>query len=83
MARNGSPGSARTFNLLLTTGWDPVGLGSIPNARHGAEVAIIGAGIAGLVAAYELMKIGLKPLVYEVIKVGFGTRERHNTQFGS
>ena len=33
----------------------PAGLGSIPAAHHGAEVAIIGAGMAGLVAAYELM----------------------------
>jgi len=33
-------------------------------------VAIVGAGIAGLVAAYELMKLGLKPVVYEAAKLG-------------
>lgn len=48
----------------------PKGLGSIPAENHGAEVAIIGAGIAGLVAAYELMKMGLKPVVYEASKMG-------------
>lgn len=48
----------------------PAGLGSIPAAQHGAEVAIVGAGIAGLVAAYELMKLGLKPVVYEASKMG-------------
>lgn len=48
----------------------PAGLGSIPAAQHGQEVAIVGAGIAGLVAAYELMKLGLKPVVYEASKLG-------------
>ena len=48
----------------------PAGLGSIPAEHHGAEVAIVGAGIAGLVAAYELMKMGLKPVVYEASKMG-------------
>ena len=48
----------------------PAGLGSIPEHNHGAEVAIVGAGIAGLVAAYELMKLGLKPVVYEASKLG-------------
>ena len=48
----------------------PAGLGEIPEAQRGAEVAIVGAGIAGMVAAYELMKIGLKPVVYEASKMG-------------
>ncbi|CAG8869902.1 Tryptophan 2-monooxygenase [Pseudomonas fluorescens] len=48
----------------------PAGLGSIPVERLGEEVAIVGAGIAGLVAAYELMKLGLKPVVYEASKLG-------------
>lgn len=30
----------------------PAGLGSIPAERHGEEVAVVGAGISGLVAAY-------------------------------
>ena len=49
---------------------NPAGLGQIPAARHGTEVAMIGAGIAGLVAAYELMKLGLKPVVYESDRIG-------------
>ena len=48
----------------------PSGLARIPAARHGEEVAIVGGGIAGLVAAYELMKLGLKPVVYEASKLG-------------
>ncbi len=48
----------------------PAGIGSIPKEQHGAEVAIVGAGISGLVAAYELMKLGLKPVVYEAAKMG-------------
>ena len=43
----------------------PAGLGQIPIARHGAKVAIVGAGAAGIVAAYELMRMGLHPVVYE------------------
>jgi lysine 2-monooxygenase len=46
------------------------GLGQVPAERHGTEVAIIGAGIAGLVTAYELMKLGLKPVVYEASRIG-------------
>src|ERR1700730_9766023 len=48
----------------------PAGLGSIPAERHGAEVAVIGAGISGLVAAYELMRLGVKPVVYEASRIG-------------
>jgi monoamine oxidase len=48
----------------------PAGLGSIPAERHGEEVAVIGAGISGLVAAYELMKIGVRPVVYEASQMG-------------
>jgi lysine 2-monooxygenase len=48
----------------------PAGMGSIPAERHGEEVAVIGAGISGLVAAYELMKLGLKPVVYEASRIG-------------
>src|SRR5580692_1916606 len=48
----------------------PAGLGSIPAERHGQEVAVVGAGISGLVAAYELMKLGVKPVVYEASRMG-------------
>ena len=37
----------------------PAGLGQVPPEKYGSEVAIIGAGMAGIVAAYELMKMGL------------------------
>ncbi|HEY3649079.1 MAG TPA: NAD(P)/FAD-dependent oxidoreductase [Streptosporangiaceae bacterium] len=46
------------------------GLGSIPAERYGEEVAVIGAGISGLVAAYELMKLGVRPVVYEASQMG-------------
>ena len=48
----------------------PAGLGSIPAEHHGEEVAVVGAGISGLVAAYELMKLGVKPVVYEASQLG-------------
>ena len=48
----------------------PAGLGSIPAEHHGEEVAVVGAGISGLVAAYELLKLGVKPVVYEASQLG-------------
>ena len=48
----------------------PSGLGSVPVHQYGAEVAIIGAGMAGMAAAHELMKMGLKPVVYEASRIG-------------
>lgn len=48
----------------------PAGLGQIPATEHGTEVAVIGGGLSGLVAAYELMKMGLKPVVYEADQLG-------------
>src|SRR6478672_7430963 len=48
----------------------PAGLGSIPQERLGEEVAIVGAGMSGMVAAYELMKLGLRPVVYESSHMG-------------
>ncbi|MGB3770741.1 MAG: NAD(P)/FAD-dependent oxidoreductase [Rhodococcus sp. (in: high G+C Gram-positive bacteria)] len=43
----------------------PAGLGRVPEARHGTRVAIVGAGLAGTVAARELLRMGLEPVVYE------------------
>ena len=49
---------------------NPAGLGHLPADRLGTEVAIVGAGVGGMVAAYELMKLGLKPVVYEAGRMG-------------
>jgi len=43
----------------------PAGLGALPPEKHGAKVAIIGAGIAGVLAGYELMRMGAHPILYE------------------
>ncbi|MEM6297334.1 MAG: NAD(P)/FAD-dependent oxidoreductase [Bacteroidota bacterium] len=41
------------------------GLLKLDPENYGKEVAIIGAGCAGLCAAYELMQLGLRPVIYE------------------
>ncbi len=48
----------------------PAGLGRLPADVQGAPVAIVGAGVAGLVAAHELMALGLRPTVYEADRIG-------------
>lgn len=48
----------------------PDGLGALPSQAHGAKVAIIGAGAAGVVAGYELMKLGLHPILFEAGQFG-------------
>ena len=48
----------------------PVGLGAVPQEHQGRAVAVIGAGIAGMVCAYELMKLGLRPVLYEADRIG-------------
>lgn len=48
----------------------PQGLASLPASAHGTEVAVVGAGMAGMVAAYELMKLGLRPVLYEASRMG-------------
>lgn len=48
----------------------PDGLGVLPEPAHGASVAVVGAGLAGMVAAYELMELGLHPVVYEPGQIG-------------
>lgn len=48
----------------------PAGLGRLPSEALGQEVAIIGAGLAGIVAAHELMKLGFKPVIYESSRMG-------------
>ena len=48
----------------------PMGLGAVPAEAHGAQVAVIGAGISGVVAAHELMRLGLRPVVFEAGRIG-------------
>lgn len=48
----------------------PAGLGSLPARVCGTEVAVVGGGLAGLVAAYELARLGLCPVVYEAEQLG-------------
>lgn len=59
----------------------PAGLGTIPAGQHGARVAVIGAGAAGIIAGHELMKLGLDPVLYESGK--FGGRLRSETFEGT
>lgn len=46
------------------------GLAILPPDAIGRSVAVIGAGVAGMVAAYELAKLGLRPVVYEAGWIG-------------
>ncbi|MBJ3764593.1 FAD-dependent oxidoreductase [Maribius pontilimi] len=62
-----SPDFPFSYDRYLT---HPAGLGHVPDARLGTEVAVIGAGMAGIVAAYELMKLGLRPVIYEAVRIG-------------
>jgi len=48
----------------------PAGLGAVPVDVAGTPVAIVGAGIAGVVAAHELATLGLRPVVYEASRMG-------------
>lgn len=48
----------------------PAGLGDLPASSHGREVAIVGAGLSGMVCAFELMKLGLRPVLYEAGRIG-------------
>ncbi len=59
----------------------PAGLGQVPTHRHGTEIAIIGAGAAGIIAGFEMMRMGLRPIIYESAK--FGGRLRSETFEGT
>jgi monoamine oxidase len=48
----------------------PHGIGSVPEAAHGTSVAVIGGGLAGMLAARELVRLGLRPVVYEADQIG-------------
>lgn len=49
------------------------GIGNVPKNKIGIKIGIIGAGCSGLCAAYELMKVGLHPVIYESSKNHDGT----------
>lgn len=59
----------------------PDGLGALPRDVQGTSVAVIGAGASGIIAAFELMKLGLRPVLYESAK--FGGRLRSEPFEGS
>ena len=46
------------------------GLGSLDTSKMGTKVAVVGAGLSGIVTAYELMKIGLEPVLFEAGRMG-------------
>ncbi|MCE8000874.1 MAG: FAD-dependent oxidoreductase [Rhodobiaceae bacterium] len=48
----------------------PAGLGTLPDSVHGVQVAIIGAGAAGVIAGYELMRLGVQPILFEAGQFG-------------
>ncbi|MEL6893469.1 MAG: FAD-dependent oxidoreductase, partial [Actinomycetota bacterium] len=48
----------------------PAGIGSVPAEATGTRVGIVGAGVAGMVAAHELVRLGLTPVVYEAARIG-------------
>lgn len=48
----------------------PHGIGSVPEGVHGTRVAVIGGGLSGMVAARELVRMGLQPVVYEADQIG-------------
>ncbi|MEV6908290.1 NAD(P)/FAD-dependent oxidoreductase [Amycolatopsis sp. NPDC051071] len=48
----------------------PAGLGTLPAERAGTPVAVVGGGVAGMTAAYELLRLGLRPVVYEAAELG-------------
>lgn len=63
--------SASSIGGMIDTLYDYVDfieqgpIASLPQPLWGTEVAIIGAGASGLAAAYELLKIGVQPVVFE------------------
>ena len=61
----------------------PAGIGQVPAERSGTEVAVVGGGLSGIVTAYELMKMGLRPVVYEADRIGGRLRTEHFPGVGS
>ena len=72
---NHAPGQLTAFGPDFPFPYDswlsyPAGLGKFPERRYGERVAIIGAGLSGIVAAYELMRLGMRPVIYEASRLG-------------
>ena len=51
------------YRTFLETGSTPIG--QISDTNRGNRVAIIGSGVAGMIAAYEAMRMGLIPVLFE------------------
>ncbi|MDQ3157853.1 MAG: FAD-dependent oxidoreductase [Actinomycetota bacterium] len=49
---------------------NPKGIGSVPSEAYGKKVAIIGGGLAGTLVARELLRMGLRPVLYEADQMG-------------
>ncbi|MDE0309061.1 MAG: NAD(P)/FAD-dependent oxidoreductase [Acidiferrobacterales bacterium] len=54
----------------------------VPEAYLGMPVAIVGAGASGLSAGFELMKLGLKPVYYEVQTQSDSSGKMHARPYG-
>ena len=46
------------------------GLGTLTDSKMGTRVAVVGAGVSGIVTAYELMRLGLEPVLFEAGRMG-------------
>lgn len=56
-------------------------IATLPEALWGTEVAVIGAGVAGLVAAYELLRVGATPVIFEASdRIGGRAYSKHFTE---
>lgn len=55
---------------------------TVPDQYKDMPIAIIGAGAAGLAAGYELMKLGLKPVFYEMQKQNSPDGTEYSRPFG-
>lgn len=40
-------------------------IAELPSAARGTQVAVVGAGVSGMCAAYELLRMGLQPVIFE------------------
>jgi monoamine oxidase len=73
--RRSSPAAMTMLGPDFPFGYDdwlrhPAGLGTLPVHHHGTPVAVVGGGVSGMVAAYELMRLGLRPVLYESGELG-------------